>query len=310
MSFPLPSSNQSAFDNAAAHTPSTYNAHRYVHSNSFGWGGNTLNSNVRPSLFPSRLRLFIQTRPRFQLPCDCCVCHSAACCGHVTHSQAYFTQDRSIDAFTSANPASLVIFSAGNNGARGFGTVTKSCKNCLMTGATQQSDALFRSMEPFIDPGWFCPVLGIAFSCCSNRLSCVTQQCCSVVDAANMSLACCGQQTKCSAGGQCSVESGNIRSAFNVASFSSLGPTADGRFKPDLVVPGEDTLSAATPTQNNISVPFVQTTADHCVIPNKTVTRSPENLRDSALRTASGTSMAAPLLAAAAEKIRQYFVQG
>jgi NADPH:quinone reductase-like Zn-dependent oxidoreductase len=28
------------------------------------------------------------------------------------------------------------------------------------------------------------------------------------------------------------VQSGNIRSATNIASFSSLGPTADGRIKP------------------------------------------------------------------------------
>jgi hypothetical protein len=234
----------------------------------------------------------------------------------VTRSQAYFSEDRSIDAFTYLNPASLIIFSAGNNGASGFGTVTKSCKNCLMTGATQQSDALFRSMEPYVDPGWFCSVFRPAntssttanISCCSDPLSCVSQ-CCSNIDSAKMSLACCPAQTSCG-GGQCSVESGNLRSATNIARFSSLGPTSDGRFKPDLVVPGEDTLSAATPVQTNTSVAFIETTPNHCIVPDKSKSRSPQDNRNNALRTLSGTSMSAPLLAGAAEKIRQYFVQG
>lgn len=258
---------------------------------------------VAPCSSPLRILLFSAKSGHFLS------FRAAACCSHVTHSQAYFSQDRSIDAFTYLNPASLIIFSAGNNGASGFGTVTKSCKNCLMTGCTQQSDAFFRSMEPYVDPGWFCPVFRPAnTSCCSDPLSCVSQ-CCGNIDSANMSLACCALQTSCS-GGQCNVESGNLRSATNIASFSSLGPTSDGRFKPDLVVPGEDTLSAATPGQTNTSVAFIETTRGHCIVPDKLNTRSPENNRNNALTTKSGTSMSAPLLAGAAEKIRQYFVQG
>jgi hypothetical protein len=77
-----------------------------------------------------------------------------------------------------------------------------------------------------------------------------------------------------------------------------------------LVVPGEDTLSAATPGQTSTSVAFIETTPNHCIVPDKLKTRSPENNRNNALKTLSGTSMSAPLLAGAAEKIRQYFVQG
>lgn len=267
-----------------------------------------------PAPFPlARPTLSRQTQALLQLSRSCSLHLLAACCGHMTHSQAYFSQDRSIDAFTYLNPASLVIFSAGNNGENGFGTVTKSCKNCLMTGATQQSDALFRSMEPYVDPGWFCPVFRPANSsstaaCCRDPLSCVSQ-CCNYIDSANMSLACCAAQTNCGSG-ECSVESGNLRSPTNIASFSSLGPTSDGRFKPDLVVPGEDTLSAATPVQTNTSVAFIETKPNHCIVPDKFKARSPEDNRNNALRTLSGTSMSAPLLAGVAEKIRQYFVQG
>lgn len=182
-----------------------------------------------------------------------------------------------------------------------------------MTGATQQSDALFRSMQPFVDPGWFCSFRLLPPTplnpCCVDPLSCLAPLCCNYTSNLSMSLACCGDQTTCQAGSECSVQSGNIRSATNIASFSSLGPTADGRIKPDLVVPGEDTLSAATPSQTTPGA-FAYTSPNHCVIPSQSVPRQADDARNNALRTLSGTSMAAPLLAGGAEKIRQYFLQG
>jgi hypothetical protein len=87
----------------------------------------------------------------------------------------------------------------------------------------------------------------------------------------------------------------------------------DGRFKPDLVAPGEDILSAATPDQRvsaSLGLAFNITSPDHCVIPSKERVRTPEEALNSALKVSSGTSMATPLMAGAVEKIRQYFVQG
>ncbi len=171
-------------------------------------------------------------------------------------------------------------------------------------------------MQPYVDPGWFCgPEFRLNPSvllnpCCANPLSCVASQCCDYPNLLNMSLACCSIATNCNGGAVCSVESGNIRSATNVASFSALGPTADGRFKPDLVAPGEDTLSAATPAQTTPGN-FKSTTADHCIVPGGSVNpRSVEDNFNIAARTLSGTSMSTPLMAGGAEKIRQYFVQG
>ncbi len=239
----------------------------------------------------------------------------------VTCDQAYSSQDRTIDAFTSVNTASLIVFSAGNEGAKGFSSINKACKNCLIVGATQQSDALFRSMQPYVDPGWFCdPEFRINSSallhpCCSSPLGvrgldCIAPQCCDYPNVLNMSLACCGTPTNCN-GGTCSVESGNMRSGNNVAEFSALGPSADGRFKPDLVAPGEDTLSAAAPTQLNFSVAYKQAAPDHCIVPgNQKSPRSLDDVFNRALKTLSGTSMSTPLMAGAAERIRQYFVQG
>jgi hypothetical protein len=179
-----------------------------------------------------------------------------------------------------------------------------------MVGATQQSDALFRSMSSYVDPGWFCPFVGATReACCSNRLTCVNR-CCNWLNLTNMSLACCESQTTCS-GKTCSVESGNLRSAINVATFSALGPTADGRFKPDLVTTGEDTLSAATPSQTTLATPFRYTEPNHCINPGGSKTaRSPADDFNKALDIKSGTSMSTPLMAGGAEKIRQYFVQG
>ena len=234
--------------------------------------------------------------------CRCARHRGTSYARHRDTPQAYSSPDRTIDSFVSINTKSLIVFSAGNEGAKGFGSINKACKNCIMVGATQQSDSLFRSMSPYIDPGWFCTFVGSNDPCCANRLTC-TSQCCNWLNRANMSLACCKDQTTCSAK-TCSVESGNIRSAINVASFSALGPTADGRFKPDLVTTGEDTLSAATPSQT--SPPFTFTAPNHCInTGGSTTPRSSSDDFNSALKTLSGTSMSTPLMAGGTEKIRQ-----
>lgn len=41
----------------------------------------------------------------------------------------------------------------------------------------------------------------------------------------------------------------------NTADFSAAGPTVDGRWKPDIVAPGEDVLSAVTPAYMGRSPP-------------------------------------------------------
>ncbi len=72
--------------------------------------------------------------------------------------------------------------------------------------------------------------------------------------------------------------------AEGMASFSSCGPTADGRVKPDVTMPGASILSAD---------------ADNDV-----------DTMNCNLRSASGTSMATPGVAGALALIRQYFTAG
>lgn len=89
---------------------------------------------------------------------------------------------------------------------------------------------------------------------------------------------------------------GGTDSSFNfnnIADFSSKGPTADGRLKPDLMAPGWWTSSAAGgPTANSVS-PVPLNASYHCN-----------------LRILRGTSMSTPTVAGHAVLVRQYFLQG
>jgi hypothetical protein len=72
--------------------------------------------------------------------------------------------------------------------------------------------------------------------------------------------------------------------ANSMASFSSCGPTADGRVKPDLTMPGSNIVSARNDT--NVA-------SNNC-----------------ATTTMSGTSMASPAAAGMAALVRQYYTDG
>ena len=80
---------------------------------------------------------------------------------------------------------------------------------------------------------------------------------------------------------------GTAKTGETVTRFSSRGPTADGRMKPDVVAPGYNILSAG-------SVPDMQGECDE----------------NGGLVRMSGTSMAAPIVAGAAALVRQYFEDG
>ena len=82
----------------------------------------------------------------------------------------------------------------------------------------------------------------------------------------------------------------------------------DGRIKPDLVAPGENILSAATP--GKVDGKMVPTSANFCAVPSQSVARTATDNNNRAMQLMSGTSMATPLSAGAVEKLRQYFVQG
>ena len=82
-----------------------------------------------------------------------------------------------------------------------------------------------------------------------------------------------------------------------LADYSSKGPTADGRIKPDLVAPGHFLLTA------NANVDMV----GEC---DGGVPDSRYGGRGDGVRYVSGTSFAAPSVAGAALQLRQYFIEG
>ncbi|KAK1742882.1 subtilase family serine peptidase [Skeletonema marinoi] len=82
-----------------------------------------------------------------------------------------------------------------------------------------------------------------------------------------------------------------------LADYSSKGPTADGRIKPDIIAPGHFLLTA------NANVDMV----GEC---DGGIPDSRYGARGDGVRYVSGTSFAAPTVAGSAALIRQYFIEG
>jgi subtilisin family serine protease len=81
-----------------------------------------------------------------------------------------------------------------------------------------------------------------------------------------------------------------------IADFSSRGPTSDGRTKPDILAAGKAVLSAG-------ALPYIFGECDPNKIPEA-------GSKADGVLSLQGTSMATPVVSAAAAIIRQYFEQG
>lgn len=93
------------------------------------------------------------------------------------------------------------------------------------------------------------------------------------------------------------LERGQLGPSY-IASFSSRGPTTDGRIGPDVVAPGKYILSAAArPNEPGACDPL-----------NGDVPQAGQNMEG--LYSQAGSSMSAPLVAGAAALVRQYFEEG
>jgi hypothetical protein len=185
--------------------------------------------------------------------------HSDSWGGSVVDN-SYTDESLRIDRFTFNNPDFLIVVAAGNDGTMGHGSVSApaTAKNILSIGASQSPNVGFQEGvcgPPAGDPVSV-PYLPTYSSLCNNYRS--------------------------------QPERYNQQ---NVASFSAVGPTSDGRIKPDAVAHGEFTVSAKSSVSTG--------SLSQCGMETVNI-----------VKILSGSSMAAPSAAGTVALIRQYYREG
>jgi len=228
-----------------------------------------------------------------------------------TGCNAYSLSAYEVDAFMSKHPDFLVVFAAGNSGSLDgsiIGTVGSpaTCKNCLSVGSSNIGLAGAARNWEYTSTLDMCErAVGYAPCCGMTAVGQEAGSACSL-----LALTCCPSdpQTLC-----CSSEAaatanasagGKLQMSHTTLSyFSSVGPAADGRFKPDVVAPGNMIASA------NARANFGRAAAVHCD-PPPAASSSNVDWGARAVKLMSGTSMAAPAISAVAAIVRQWFQEG
>jgi subtilisin family serine protease len=229
-----------------------------------------------------------------------------------TQCNVYSLAAAEVDSFMFDHPDFLVVFAAGNSGTADdgiLGTVSSpaTCKNCLSVGSSNIGAAASAHNWKYMNPLQLCQARhGDDDSyplppCCSRS---------SVGEAAGsacslLSLSCCpwDSQTICCFDEAASANK-TMLSPYHLSLFSSVGPTRDGRFKPDVVAPGHMIASA------NARNPFSSSASSTHCDPPPALSASHVNWSERAVQLMSGTSMAAPAVAAVAAIVRQWFLEG
>ena len=239
-------------------------------------------------------------------------------------SNDYTLSSKMIDDYIYNHRDFLVLFAAGNSGFSRSGTLGSqaNCKNTVVVGASLVGhDAFVEGHDRFYDyegislyigellwQNYWCQFsdpsnlddtckvadfLRNGGDCCSSTGPCAapngTSVCgCYGLSTTNLGTICCHQ---------CSVEAYSSADPFtasveNMAYFSSTGPTADMRCKPDITAPGSVIVSSRS---------YEDSAANRCGS-GATADKSPEET----LTLMQGTSMATPITAGNAALIREY----
>ncbi|KAN0042097.1 hypothetical protein ACTFIV_004656 [Dictyostelium citrinum] len=197
-----------------------------------------------------------------------------------------------IDAFLYEYPDFSILRAAGNNELFASLLAQATAKNAITVGAEQTAHVNY--VSDALEYYDFSDNVNFQRPCLFDKKYCnyTTDQCCSEVSNVKGLQSCCPASIK-----QNTSDSFTTQPQFynenNMGSFSSKGPTHDGRLKPDIVAPGEYITSARSNGGNS---------TDQCgdgSLPNP-----------SGLMSISGTSMATPLATAATTILRQYLVDG
>mmetsp|Transcript_39601 Transcript_39601/g.53824 ORF Transcript_39601/g.53824 Transcript_39601/m.53824 type:complete len:645 (-) Transcript_39601:1395-3329(-) len=170
-------------------------------------------------------------------------------CGTGLWCSGYGSGAMEVDEFVSDNPDMIVLFAAGNSGEEeGFSSLTGESysKNGISVGAAMTTSAGMRKiMGDLRKPSENrCKVYGDH----ERHDMCMVEPC--LCSSSNHSC-----KTSCDSG--CSEQcwknqfdpANHIEVEDDMAFFSSLGPTSDGRRKPDLVAPGFYIASARSHSQ-------------------------------------------------------------
>jgi serine protease AprX len=212
----------------------------------------------------------------------------------------YSSQAKNIDDFVYNHPDFLVLVAAGNDGALAYSHTIgdpATCKNCLAVGATQSNADQLAADAAFVSPNVICSQLPGPPSCClQTPPACSRADCCSAAKAAGQCAPCCNVPCVLTPSQEKARPSAN-----NLAAFSSKGPTFDSRFKPDIVAPGQDVISACagiTPATDELAAQAAGS-PNHC-------DTSAAHTANCAQTIMSGTSMSSPLMAGAMECVTKF----
>jgi subtilisin family serine protease len=234
-----------------------------IHSNSWGCS-NPFTCTFDCQCTDSNGNAISNEECRSQFGQDCCrVCNS------------YESSSREMDRFLSDHEDMLIVIAAGNSGRTATdGTISSpaTAKNVLSVGASNSFNSNFIKSIDYKDFSAYMESKGYTS----------VEQCCELGD-----INCCPEELK-----KYYEQNFNAFNQHNMADFSSRGPTADGRNKPDLVAPGNTVISAHSDGDLNT---------------NQCGTASPLGNNNAALLTMQGTSMATPAVSGSAALVRQYY---
>jgi len=207
----------------------------------------------------------------------------------------YTSTAKEVDQFVWKHRNFLVLVAAGNDGVKPgkiTGTVGSpaTMKNGIAIGASQTTNKGWETSVEYTDWGH---MYDLAKKKVSDIASPRPDGCCQHSNE-NVQNFCCKEKRR--TGIKAQTHRYNME---NMADFSSRGPTADGRVKPELVAPGQYIISSRADGRTQ----FIGQQTQQCnFVPSSPTT--------SDLYSMQGTSMATPIMAGNFALVRQYFIDG
>lgn len=247
--------------------------------------------------------------------------------GSTSSSSSYLYQSTAaaIDSYLYSNRDMTLLFAAGNSGTSSSLTDEAQAKNAIVVGASRVGLQRFVDVASSIT-NWqatsveYGQAMAQTLGCTTGSLLAICQYFSSPTFDACATTSYCGYGSSISNACGCVASSTGtvfyllgsagckvcalpgieaqdpaIASWETLASFSSMGPTADGRIKPDVVAPGDIIGSAGSVDPSTIA-------SNKCGAGS----RSDYSNLPAQMMTLSGTSMATPGVAGVVAQIRQY----